>query len=124
MPRERQFTPLFILVAVITVVAALFLAKQILLPISLAVLLCFLLTPLLNRVEYWGIPRVPAVIFVVLLAFSVLGMLGWIVTGQLVSLRYELPQHRAKIAEKVRALKQVTQQFQKVGEELTNGKND
>lgn len=121
MPRERNFSPLFILVAIIAVVTALFVAKQILLPIALSVLLSFLLTPLANRLEFWGLPRVPAVIVVVMIAFAVLGALGWIVTDQLVALRNEIPSHRAKIAAKARTLRQFTKGFERVGEELTNG---
>ena len=121
MPRERNLSPLFILIAIIAVVTTFYVAKQILLPICLAVLLSFLLTPLANWIERWGLPRVPSVILVVLITFAGLGALGWIVTGQLVSLRTELPMHRDKIVAKAQALKQLTKVFQRVGEEFTNG---
>jgi predicted PurR-regulated permease PerM/methylmalonyl-CoA mutase cobalamin-binding subunit len=124
MPRERRFSPLFMLVATIAVITALHVAQAILLPIALAVLLSFLLTPVANRLESFHVPRIPAVILVVLLAFLVLGALGWIVTDQLVALRYELPNHRTKIVAKVRALKDITQRFQQVGEEITNGADE
>jgi predicted PurR-regulated permease PerM len=115
MARERSASPLFILVAVIAVVAALYVAKQILLPISLAVLLSFLFTPLANRLESWGLPRVPAVIVVVLAAVAVIGMLGWTVTNQL---QDELPSYRAKIVAKAQELKQFATRFQLTSREL------
>lgn len=124
MSRERQFSPLFILVAVIAVIASLSLAKQILLPIALAVLLSFLLTPLANRIESIGLPRIPSVILVVLIAFAVFGALGWIVTDQLVSLRNELPNHRTKIAEKAKTLKRFTQVLNRFSDEITNGSDE
>jgi predicted PurR-regulated permease PerM/methylmalonyl-CoA mutase cobalamin-binding subunit len=119
--RERQFSPLFILVAIIAVVAALYVAKQILLPVFLAVLLSFLLTPLANRMEHWGLPRIPAVIAIVLIAFAALGMLGWIVTAQVSALQAELPNHRASIKAKVRLVQRFSQALHGVGESLTKG---
>jgi predicted PurR-regulated permease PerM len=121
MPRERNLSPLFILIAIIAVVTTLYVAKQILLPICLAVLLSFLLTPLANWIERWGLPRVPSVISVVLITFAALAMLGWIVTGQLVALQNELPKHRARIADKAQAVTQLRKVFQRVGDDLTNG---
>ena len=41
----------------ITALAALYFAREILLPVALAILLSFLLTPLANRLERWRIPR-------------------------------------------------------------------
>ncbi len=124
MPRERQFSPLFLLVAIIAVVAALYFAKQILLPLALATLLSFLLTPLANRIERFHLPRIPATILVVLAAFAMFGILGWIVTDQLVALRAELPQHRAKIVAKTTTLKNFAAKFRQVGEEITNSAKD
>jgi predicted PurR-regulated permease PerM len=86
MAKEPKSSPLFILVAMITALAALYFAREILLPIALAILLSFLLTPLANRLERWRIPRTLSVILVVAMSFSVLGLLGWIVTDQLVDL--------------------------------------
>lgn len=124
MPRDRNLSPLFILLAMIAVLAALYFAKQILLPIALAVLLSFLLTPLANRIEQWRVPRIPAVILVVAVAFAVLGGLGWVVTGELVELSNELPSHRRQIVEKIQALRDVTARVQEVGKDLANGDQD
>jgi predicted PurR-regulated permease PerM/methylmalonyl-CoA mutase cobalamin-binding subunit len=118
MPRERNTSPLFILVAIIAVIAALYLAKQILLPIALAVLLSFLLTPLANWIERWRVPRIPAVILVVAVAFAMLGLVGWVVTGQLVELSQELPNHRRQVIEKLQSLRAVTAKMEAVGKDL------
>jgi predicted PurR-regulated permease PerM len=84
MVKGRGTSPLFILVAMITAIAALYVAKAILLPIALAILLAFLLTPLTDRLERWGVPRIPAVVMVVGMSFFLLVGLGWVVTMQLV----------------------------------------
>ena len=71
---ESGYSQLVALVAVALVLVALYLAKVILLPFALAVLLSFLLTPLVRRLERLGAPRVPAVLVVAILAFTVIGV--------------------------------------------------
>ena len=69
---KDRTSPLFILVAMVTAVAALIIAKAILLPIALAILLTFLLTPLADSLERLHVPRVPAVLGIVAIAFATL----------------------------------------------------
>ena len=49
---------------VLLVVAALYFAREILIPLAIAVLLAFLLTPAVRRLEGWRLGRVPAVLLV------------------------------------------------------------
>jgi predicted PurR-regulated permease PerM len=78
-----------------------------------------LLTPLANRLEHWGLPRVPAVIAVVLIAFAAIVALAGIVTDQVSVLQDEMPKHHAKIRAKVQTFRQITQKVQSLGERLT-----
>jgi predicted PurR-regulated permease PerM len=117
--KERSL-PLFILVAVITAVAALYVAKAILLPLALAILLTFLLTPLADRLERWRIPRVPAVLGVVGISFAILGTLGWVVTAQLVQLGSELPAHEENLKSKIRSLRPDSPTLNRVSKTVTN----
>src|SRR5262249_54530514 len=96
MAKQQRSSPLFILAAMLTALAALYFAREILLPIALAILLSFLLTPAANRLERWRIPRVLSVVLVVAMSFSVLGLLGWVVTDQLVELGSQLPANKLK----------------------------
>ena len=57
MAKNSKSSPLFILVAMLTALAAMYFAREILLPVALAILLSFLLTPATNRLERWHIPR-------------------------------------------------------------------
>ena len=82
MAKDRS-SPLFILVAVITTITALFVAKAILMPLALAILLTFLLTPVADSLERWRIPRVVAVVGVVAASFAIVIVLSGIVTNQL-----------------------------------------
>jgi len=122
MAKEREHSPLFILIAIIAVVAALALAKEILLPIALAILLSFLLTPLANRLERWGVPRVLSVILVGGMAFAPLGVVGWIVTKQLGALSVALPVYRESIVrnitEKIRSIRPSSDTLNTVSETI------
>lgn len=102
---KDRTSPLFILVAVITAITALYVAKTILLPLAMAILLSFLLTPLADRLERWYVPRIAAVLAVVGISFAVLGTLGYVVTAQLVELGTELPNHEAELINKIHSLR-------------------
>lgn len=118
MAKSRSVSPLFILVAVITTIAALYFAQAILLPLALAILLCFLLSPLADRLERWRIPRILSVITCVAVAVAILGGLGYIVTDQLVQLSRELPEQKENLIAKVRSLRP-TGTMKRVNETLT-----
>lgn len=128
MAKDQKSSPLFILAAMLTALAALYFAREILLPVALAILLSFLLTPLANRLERWRFPRVLAVIVVAGMSFSILGLVGWIVTAQLVDLSRQLPTHKQNLIAKIQSLRPNSPTFAKVSEtffdlreELVNG---
>src|SRR5437773_900646 len=79
---------------VVLVVASLYWAQKILLPVALAVLLAFLLTPAAGFLERRGVGRLPAVCIVVVLAFLLLGGLSLTITSQLRGLATELPHYK------------------------------
>ncbi|MCA9148205.1 MAG: AI-2E family transporter [Planctomycetales bacterium] len=96
-----------LLITVFGVIGALYFGKELLLPLALASLLSFLLTPLVKYLDRLGIPRVMGVVLVVVAVFTGLGGLGWVVTGQLINLSDNLPQYRGNLIEKARALHHV-----------------
>ena len=60
----------------------LYVAKAVLVPLALAVLLTFLLAPPVIRLQRLGLPKLLAVLAVVTFAFAVLGGVGWMVSRQ------------------------------------------
>ncbi|MBW3543016.1 MAG: AI-2E family transporter, partial [Planctomycetes bacterium] len=82
------------LVILVAVVGILYWAQLVLIPLAAAGFLTFLLTPVVERIQRSGLPRVPAVIAVVALVGLLLGGLGWLVASQVDSLMAELPQYR------------------------------
>jgi predicted PurR-regulated permease PerM len=92
------------LIAVATfvlIIASLYWAQAVLIPVALAILLTFLLSPLAGALERIALGRLPSVILIVVFAFSLLGGIGWIVTLQFGSLANELPTYRKNIRQKI-----------------------
>jgi predicted PurR-regulated permease PerM len=89
----------------IAVVAILRFAEDVLLPVAFAVLLAFLLSPLVVRLMRWGLPRAIAIITTVTVAFAAIGGVGWLVTAQAIGLIRELPNYEENIRQKIVALK-------------------
>jgi predicted PurR-regulated permease PerM len=86
---------------VVLIVASLYWAQAILIPVALAILLTFLLSPVAGALERIALGRLPSVILIVVLTFSLLGGIGWIVTLQFGSLANELPTYRKNIRQKI-----------------------
>ena len=94
--------------AAIIIIFAVRYTKEVLIPIALAVLFTFLLAPLATRLEKLRVGRVPAVLIVVLLAFSVIGLLGYIVAKQVKDLGEKIPSYAATIEQRVKWLQNFT----------------
>ena len=86
---------------VVLIIASLYWAQAILIPVALAILLTFLLSPVAGALERIAFGRLPSVILIVVLTFSLLGGIGWIVTLQFGSLANELPIYRKNIRQKI-----------------------
>ncbi|HEY1684760.1 MAG TPA: AI-2E family transporter [Tepidisphaeraceae bacterium] len=89
------------LATIALVVTILYVAHTILVPLALAILFTFVLSPVVARLERWKVHRAPAVIGVVLICFMILLLIGWIVSGQLGNLADNLDQYRGNIAQKL-----------------------
>ena len=86
------------------VVSALYLGRELLVPLVLAGLLAFVLTPAVNLLQRVRLPRAAAVVIAVLLAFGVIGGLGVVVFRQADTLRHGLPQYQGTIRHKLVAV--------------------
>lgn len=72
---------------------------------AVAILLTFVLDPVVSVLQRPGLPRMPAVILVVVVAFSLLGGIGCVVTWQFTALANELPQHTENLKHKLADLR-------------------
>jgi predicted PurR-regulated permease PerM len=73
------------LVAVLTI-AVLYFGREVLVPIALALLLSFVLAPLVSFLQRWYFPRVVAALVVGLFAFSTILGLGALMVSQVTQL--------------------------------------
>jgi len=92
--------PWVIFAGCVLVVVVLYWAQAVLVPIALAVLLTFVLTPPVSWLERW-LGRVPAVLAAVTLVFIVLGLAGWGLARQMDHLADDLPTYRVNILAKI-----------------------
>ena len=92
----------------VTVIAALYFGKDILLPITVAVLLSFVLSPLVGILRRLRIPRVVAVVFSVGLALAIIGGVGALLGSQIVEVAGDLPLYQTTIEKKVDVLRKAT----------------
>ena len=88
----------------VLVIVILYWAQAVLVPVALALLLTFILTPAVSWLERW-IGRVPAVLAAVSLVFLVLGLAGWGLARQMNHLADDLPGYRINILAKVRDIR-------------------
>src|SRR5487761_291488 len=86
------------------VVAALYFAREVLVPIALAVLLSFLLAPAVRWLRHLRAGRVTAVAVTVLVAFQIIFAFALIAGEEMSLLGPELPEYRHNIELKLRAL--------------------
>lgn len=86
------------------VVATLYFGRELLVPLALAALLTFMLSPLVTRLQRW-LGRIGAVLFVVAMMFAVTGAAGWVLTRQTVDLANQLPAYKENIRTKLRSIK-------------------
>ncbi|MFB3820009.1 MAG: AI-2E family transporter [Candidatus Methylomirabilales bacterium] len=97
---NRRWHPWLTFAGCVLAVAVLYWAQAVLMPLALAILLTFVLAPPVTQLQRW-IGRVPAVLLVVALVFSVLGTAGWAVTIQASRLAGDLPKYRDNIRQKI-----------------------
>jgi predicted PurR-regulated permease PerM len=98
-PRSRSTLPgLIIGLAVVTI---LYFGKPVLMPLALAGLFSFLLSPLVNSLHRLRLPRALAVVLVTLSVFSLLGVLGWVIGRELSSLAASLPNYKDNIRSRI-----------------------
>ena len=95
-----RLTPWITFAGCVLVIVVLYWAQAVLVPLALAILLTFVLTPPVNWLERW-IGRVPAVLTAVTLVFTMLGLAGWGLARQMNHLADDLPRYRVNILAKI-----------------------
>lgn len=87
------------------VIAALYFGREIFVPLALAILLSFVLAPLVSVLQRVHVPKALAVVAVVLFAFSIIFGLGSVMATQLTQLAGDLPRYQFTMREKIKSLR-------------------
>ena len=86
------------------VIAALYFGKDVLIPITLAVLLSFLLSPIVNVLQRQRLGRAPAVILTVIAALGIFGSVATLIGSQAASLTADAPRYAKTIERKLQGV--------------------
>jgi predicted PurR-regulated permease PerM len=108
-------------------IAALYFAREILIPLAFALTLTFLLTPAVALLQRLHIGRVVSVLITVLISVAIAGGISWVIANQLVDVANELPRYRQNIHARIDAfhlpvtgqLSHAAQSVEEVVEELS-----
>lgn len=127
-PRVRVNGVWVSLLTLVLVVAILWAAKAILLPLALGIILAFALTPVVKWFDRCRLPRFAGVTLTMLLALGIVGGIGYVVINQFAELSTELTRYtssmRRKVAElrpgKDATLQQLTRTVDRVTEQIDN----
>lgn len=96
------------------VIAGLYWAQIVFVPVALSMLLVFLLTPPVRWLERRGLGRPLSVSLVVVVCLLIVAELGWLVGQQISHLGAELPDYSANVQAKVKDLQQTSLGFERL----------
>jgi predicted PurR-regulated permease PerM len=92
----------------VMVVATLYFGKEVLVPVTLALLLAFMLAPLMEVLRRLYLGRVPSVLVGVLLALGIISAVGGVIGSQISDLTVSLPSYVATVETKVANVRHYT----------------
>ena len=88
----------------VVIVSALYFARDVLIPITLAIFLSFFLAPIVKLLQRARLPKVAAVIVAVVMALAVILLVGAIIGSQLKALIGNLPQYLSTVNDKIESV--------------------
>ena len=91
----------------VVVVSALYFARDVLIPITLAIFLSFFLAPIVKLLQRARLPKVAAVILAVVVALGVILLVGAIIGSQIKALIGNLPQYLSTVNDKIESVHRV-----------------
>jgi predicted PurR-regulated permease PerM len=89
----------------VIIIAMLYFGRDIFVPVALAILLSFVLAPLVGILQRIHVPRGLAVVSVVVAAFMLIFAIGSLLAAQLTQLAGDLPRYQSTISEKIQSFR-------------------
>jgi len=110
--RLREGLPVFVTLAslllIVATMAALYLGREILVPVTLAILLSFVLVPAVRLLRRLRVPRAAAVMLVVVIVFGALFGIGSLIASEASQLAADLPRYTQTMRTKIKDLRGAT----------------
>jgi predicted PurR-regulated permease PerM len=114
-PKKSQF---YALASIAIVLALLYFGQEVLIPLALAVLVAFLLAPVVSALERLRLGRVPSTLLVVVAGLALMMGFGWIVEQRFVEIVNKLPDYRHSMQTKFQRLTRSGGMIEKARQEL------
>jgi len=102
--KSLKLSPLVMVGTLVLIVASLYWARAVLMPVALSLLLTFLLSPIDSVLQRLGLGRVVSVTFLAVLTFSVIGVIGWVISVEVKEFANDLPGYQGNIKKRVEDL--------------------
>ena len=93
------------LISGIGVIAILYFGREVFVPLAVAILLTFILAPLVRVLRRWHFGRIPSILTVVLIAFLAIFGLGMVLGEQVAHLAAALPKYQDTLTKKIEKLR-------------------
>ena len=109
------------------VMAAIYAGAKVFAPLALAVLLAFVLTPPIQTLRRFGLPRVAATLMMVISLLAGAAVTGAILTSQVATLSEDLPKYQRTLKEKIHDLRDArlaSKSMERAGQALSNLQNE
>jgi predicted PurR-regulated permease PerM len=88
----------------VVVIAAFYVARDVLIPVTLAILLSFLLAPLAAIIRKSGLGRTPSVLLAVAVALALMVAVGTVIAMQIANISEEFPRYQTSLHSKLNAV--------------------
>ena len=102
---DGRFRPFLLAGILALAIFCLAIAREVFIPIALAMLLTFVLAPIVRLLERRRVPHGIAVALTVVLAFSAIGGVGYVLALQVTTLAADLPKYEGTIKRKIREVR-------------------
>jgi predicted PurR-regulated permease PerM len=102
---SRETSRLLGIIAAAAVIACLYFARVVFIPVALALLFSLLLTPIIALLEKLKLPRLVAILLVVVSLVGLAGFIGWKTSQEFIDLTIHLPAYKTNLEDKIHALK-------------------
>ncbi len=97
-----------VLTSFVLIVAILYFGKEVLVPVTLALLLAFILAPLVELLRRAHLGRVPSVLLGVIVALGIILAIGGVIGTQIAQLSTDIPKYAATVETKVANIRHYT----------------